>query len=496
MRKSTKTIAIVLTLAMVVAAFCATFTASAEDTNLLAGMSYTAEYNAFQGGYEDAGNQLTDGKYRGDGETDWNDNGAVSGISVEYAGSNAQTIITFEFDAAVDLNSIIVRGVRAFFLDNSVNRHGRLANVGIRLEGEEDYGPAAFEASYEAIEGAPESKTADESATGPQFYNINATLTGVEGITGLKLVFDTYKGDDIGTNAYIFQVDEIEAYGSASPEAPSEAPVVSEEPAESSEEPVVSEEPTESSEEPAVSEEPTESSEEPAESSEAPVESSEAPVESSEAPVESSEEELPVAETTYKVVATEDENGVVTVTASLPAGILSGKIVVTTSDKLTYVDGSLVPVAGGIPNPAYDKDGITGQCVSFAGALAFEEGTVVFTAQYQLAEGETLEDGDILVPYWDMSNGVEFVGTSDMGRTDMTLVPYEEPVETSDETSEETSEAPAETSEAPAETSEAPADSSEAPSGPSTPTGDAGVIAFAVLAVLSGAAVVVLKKRA
>ena len=123
MRTSTKTIAIVLSVVMVVCAFCATFTVSAEDTNLLLNASYTVTTSgSASDSLADTDNKLlTNGAYRGDGTNAWAGILGVPGVSVEYLGTYATTAVEFAFEDATTIGALVVKSARAFFLDASVN---------------------------------------------------------------------------------------------------------------------------------------------------------------------------------------------------------------------------------------------------------------------------------------------------------------------------------------------------------------------------------------
>lgn len=247
MRRSTKFIAIACALVMVACTFCTTLPASAEDsTNLLLGASYTVTGNVSETLADTDNKLIADGAYRGDGTNNFSGASGVAGVTLEYTGSNASTVIEFTFDEAINLDCIVVKRARCFFLDNNVNRHCNVANIEVTSDGV-NYNACDFTSEYIAVDGAPEAETADKAQTGPQYFDIKADIIGAKGITGLKVTLNTQRSN--GTSAYVCQFDEIEGYANAQ-ESPSEESS-SEEP--SSEEPS-SEEP--SSEEPS-SEEPS-----------------------------------------------------------------------------------------------------------------------------------------------------------------------------------------------------------------------------------------------
>ena len=192
-------------------------------------------------------------------------------------------------------------------------------------------------------------------------------------------------------------------------------------------------------------------------------------------------------------------DGVVSLTATLPEGVelFAGNIVISYDTAALTVAEAKGGTAGSTVNAKYADN--TGIKASFATATAFEAGTTVLEAKFNVVEGATVNTDSIQVGSVMLAGetakiegatyAVEFVGAP------------EQPVESSEEAPAESSEeAPAESSEeAPAESSEeAPAESSvEESVEESVPTaGDAGIVVFAVLAVLAVAGIVLAKKRA
>jgi len=136
-------------------------------------------------------------------------------------------------------------------------------------------------------------------------------------------------------------------------------------------------------------------------------------------------QEWPVAQTTYNVTVTENENGTVTVTATLPANIESGKIVVCVSDSLTIIKDTLKCNATGqvVVNEEYKRNGLNGACAVFASTTANAEGTVAFTADYTVAEGATVTETDITVPEWNVAAKSIKIGTQKDGKVNLTFIP-------------------------------------------------------------------------
>ncbi len=176
---------------------------------------------------------------------------------------------------------------------------------------------------------------------------------------------------------------------------------------------------------------------------------------------------------TYTVLVSDNGDGSATVTATIPAGVFSGKIVVTPSDRLTLdVDSFKGPE--GTPSAINDKylreenvgtadapdvREITGQCVSFAGVAEQNEGKVVFTAVYTAADGKPITGADFTVPVWNLSDGKTFLGIQYNG--DVHIV-YEGSGDASDSPASQPESEPA--SEPQSESAAEPAVSSEAAS--------------------------------
>jgi len=188
--------------------------------NLLLDANYTYDINAFFSSFSDNDNTLlTDGVYRGNG-ADWNDIQGVAGVTVEMAGSYAENVISFELDKATSVGTIVMRGVHAFFQNSSVNRHMNIASIEVTKDGT-NYTAVTYDVKFTPIEGAP-TGTADEQdgAEGPRFFDVTVTVKGAVNITGFRLTLNTLRGDN--TNAYIVELDEIEAYAPAPPTLPVE----------------------------------------------------------------------------------------------------------------------------------------------------------------------------------------------------------------------------------------------------------------------------------
>ncbi len=458
MRKIT---ALIIATIMVALCFSVATTASAEDTNLLAGMSYTVGGDATPkdagtaGADTTPGTLLTDGVVRDAAEMT-STGGPVAGKTLEYQGTYKTVTFTFEFDEAVSIATLVADGARGWdAVANSAgeaapNRHCNFANIEVSTDGL-NFTAVTYSVAKTVIEGS-----AQYGATAPadQFWTITATLDAVaENVSALRVTFDTTRDD--GTNGYIVQLDELEAYG-----ASAEAPVSSEEA------PVSSEEAPVSSEDAATTEDAT--------TEDATTEDATTTEDTTEDTTE--EPSVPVADFTYTVTFTVEEDGTILMTVTAPAGTGSGKIYFNVSEDLVYVADSLTGAFGSANDNAQGA-----YLINCAVAELMEADTVIGSAKFTLAEGAELDASDLVILDWsiygDETQGL--LGSLEDGTVAIVLPEVE--VDSSDDTTEDTT------------AEETTVDVSE----PETPsTGDSGVAVFAVLALVSAAAVVVLKKRA
>ena len=108
------------------------------------------------------------------------------------------------------------------------------------------------------------------------------------------------------------------------------------------------------------------------------------------------------------------ENDSYAVKAVVPAGVTSGKIVVTASKSLELKEGTLKTMgANAVANEKYDRDGIKGACTVFASARAFPENAVVFEAEYIAVKGMAVSDKDFTVNLWNLVVDKDTVGDQD-----------------------------------------------------------------------------------
>ncbi len=101
------------------------------------------------------------------------------------------------------------------------------------------------------------------------------------------------------------------------------------------------------------------------------------------------------------IIAKDNGDGTVTISSKLPSGIGNGLIVITVSDKLSYIEGSATSEIGTIN----DTGAFNGIGVSFATATLFDEGTTTISINYKLAEGESLSEEDFWCDYWELGDG-------------------------------------------------------------------------------------------
>ena len=120
-------------------------------------------------------------------------------------------------------------------------------------------------------------------------------------------------------------------------------------------------------------------------------------------------------------LSVDSETNTATLIGKLPAGVFSGKLVVSASDKLTLVAGSASSINEDLGvfvelNENYNRDGVSGVAVAFTNSTAVPEGTVVFNAKYNVvgnANEITVEDFDAVI--WNLSNGTQRLSTQDDG---------------------------------------------------------------------------------
>ena len=127
----------------------------------------------------------------------------------------------------------------------------------------------------------------------------------------------------------------------------------------------------------------------------------------------------------YTVVLADNGDGTAVIAAILPAGIGSGKIVVSVSEDLSLNEGTLKSAIGGTVNENYNRNGVVGACVAFAnlsGGL-YDEGAEVFSATYTVAEGAELSVDDITVSEWNLSDGTDWVVNQNNGNVIKKYVP-------------------------------------------------------------------------
>ncbi len=535
MRTSTKTIAIVLSVVMVVCAFCATFTVSAEDTNLLLGKTCTFKnIGLWDGKYPadgstDTTDLFTDGAFRGDGENAWNGINAVPGVTFDttIAGptstSSYSGFYTFDLGESKEIAKVVVKGYR----ENGNRGWGQSNDAGDGLlifVSDTAFDLVALNktaeaavfpvdgtnavASYEkvAIADAPMAEDANGEPVA-QYFDVTFNLAA--GTTGRYLLVKT--NGMVITGQY-FQADEIEAYGPAA-NVPSEdvtsddvtsddvtsddvtSDDVTSDDVTSDDvtsDDVTSDDVTSDdvTSDDVTSDDVTSDDVTSDDVTSDDVTSDDVTSDDVTSDDVTSEDPIVIADITFTVTLTDNGDGTATITATIPEGVISGKIVIETSADLEFVEGSLKSAVAGTCNEGYNRDGVTGECVSFASSVAYAADSEVFSATYNVADGADLDESDIIVDLWNLSGDAGRLGTQADG--DVIKVIVDSGDDTSDDvTSDDVTSEDATSEDATSEDASAPIADDD-----NTPTGDAGMIAFAVLAVLSGAAVVVLKKRA
>lgn len=192
-----------ITLCLGVASF-GTVSTEAVGENLLAGASYTYLEGDFFNNFTDYGaTLLTDGKYRGDGETDFDDIYAVEGTTVEFVGSSANNVILFTLNNEVSLESMYFRGFR-----RAGNRYTNIRGILVSSDGV-NFTNATFTETATAIEGAPLYVTDSAPDGVDQYFDVEAVFSEI--LTQVKFI-KVY----LNTNGkYICQLDEVLAFGSS-----------------------------------------------------------------------------------------------------------------------------------------------------------------------------------------------------------------------------------------------------------------------------------------
>ncbi len=124
----------------------------------------------------------------------------------------------------------------------------------------------------------------------------------------------------------------------------------------------------------------------------------------------------------FTVYIIKGEENSYTVKAVVPAGVSSGKLVLTPSKNLTLKAGSLKTVAGNaVLNEKYDRDGVKGACIVFAFLNTLPANTVVFEAEYSAADGASITAADLTANAWNIAVDNVYIGSSD---TDKAVIKY------------------------------------------------------------------------
>ena len=153
-----KLLSITLAIIMCLCSLTFSFAASAEGDNLLAGASYTYEVGEFFSSFTDNDNTLlTDGKWRGDGDAEFDGMYAVAGTTVELRGDiesgtirQVDNVIVFTFDGTVAIDYLVFRGVRRIG-----NRYTNIVSIETSSNGN-SYNEVDFTEQAVAISGAPQ----------------------------------------------------------------------------------------------------------------------------------------------------------------------------------------------------------------------------------------------------------------------------------------------------------------------------------------------------
>ncbi len=237
---------IAVLLASVMVACCFAISASAADTNLVAGNdSYVLSADdgvvGYQGMCEDGINNpvygfyagqalLTDGEYRTGTEDAPIAKDAVAGTTIELPGTNRVYSYEFNLGGSYALSSIVFRVAKI-----GGNRSFNVVKVEVSDDGQ-TWTEVNFTKTFDVIENAEEANAAfAQGGSDPraQFFDVTASFEATGSY--VKVSFDTSNPGteyynfyvDNGGNTergYVASFDEIEVYGSAAGEEPSEDP--------------------------------------------------------------------------------------------------------------------------------------------------------------------------------------------------------------------------------------------------------------------------------
>lgn len=127
---------------------------------------------------------------------------------------------------------------------------------------------------------------------------------------------------------------------------------------------------------------------------------------------------------TFDVTITRDVGNKVIITATIPAGIGSGRILLNVSDDLVYVTDSLTSSVNGMCNDEFEVGDYSGLNVSFANSTYYEEGSEVFRAEFTAVEGAEITEDDVTVSLWNLTDGVVRLATEKDGDVNKAVVTY------------------------------------------------------------------------
>lgn len=118
------------------------------------------------------------------------------------------------------------------------------------------------------------------------------------------------------------------------------------------------------------------------------------------------ESDLPVV----TLVGRKNADGTVTISARLPYGIGNGKIVLSVSDKLSYVSGSAASDIGAVIN---DTGAFNGIGASFATATFYDEDATALSATYTVNEGASITTDDFWCDQWKLGDGTAWLSSNE-----------------------------------------------------------------------------------
>lgn len=122
-----------------------------------------------------------------------------------------------------------------------------------------------------------------------------------------------------------------------------------------------------------------------------------------------------VGYTTYMLNFVDNGNGTGTAYISIPEGICNGRVVLKTSDKLSYVENSLRCELNCMvvkDDALYAENGLD---LLFADAEPLPKNSNVFIADFEVNGSDPVTADDFILTHWEIGDGVVMLATIDDG---------------------------------------------------------------------------------